>query len=147
MKGHLAKNGSQVATNCYQLKFSDPDGRQHLSEVATAENLLHLVQSVPSPKAEPIKLWLARAGHEPMQELADPALAQDRARALWKSHGRSEKWVQERLSGQETRDKLIDYWAGQEFAILCNLIQEEWANLSIKPHKELKGLRTQNLWE
>ena len=151
LKGRMAKEGSQVVTDCYQLKFSAADGRQRLTDVATAETLLRLVQSVPSPKAEPIKLWLAKVGHERMQELADPALALDRARELWQKHGRSEKWIQQRMTGQETRNKLTDYWAdhdvkkGQEFAILTNLIHEEWAGLSVKGHKQLKGLNTQNL--
>lgn len=151
LKNRLAKEGSQVVTSCNRLKLAAADGKQYLTDVATAETLLRLVQSVPSPKAEPIKLWLARVGHERMQEMADPALALDRARALWQSHGRSEKWIQQRMSGQETRNKLTDYWTdhdikeGQEFAILTNLIHEEWAGLSIKSHKQLKGLRSQNL--
>ena len=151
LKNRLGKEGSQVVTNCNQLKFAAADGRLRLTDVATAETLLRLVQSVPSPKAEPIKLWLAKAGHERMQELADPALALDRARELWQKHGRSEKWIQQRMTGQETRNKLTDYWAdhdvkeGQEFAILTNLIHEEWTGLSVKGHKQLKGLNTQNL--
>jgi len=151
LKGRMAKEGSQVVTDCYQLKFPAADGRQRLTDVATAETLLRLVQSVPSPKAEPIKLWLAKVGHERMQELADPALALNRARELWQKHGRSEKWIQQRMTGQETRNKLTDYWSnheikeGQEFAILTNLIHEEWAGLSVKGHKQLKGLNTQNL--
>jgi DNA-damage-inducible protein D len=151
LKERLAKEGSELVTNCHQLKMLATDGKQRLTDVATAETLLRLVQSVPSPKAEPIKLWLARVGHERMQELGDPALALDRARELWKGHGRSEKWIQQRMSGQETRNKLTDYWAdhdikaGQEFALLTNLIHEEWAGLSIKSHKALKGLHTQNL--
>ncbi|GEM_PF-771283 len=90
LKSRLAKEGSQVVTNCNRLKLAASDGKQYLTDVATAETLLRLVQSVPSPKAEPIKLWLAEVGHERMQELADPALALDRARELWKSHGCSE---------------------------------------------------------
>ena len=100
--------------------------------MATAETLLRLVQCVPSPRAEPIKLWLAKVGHERMQELADPTLALDRARDLRQKHGRSEQWIQQRMTGQETRNQLTEYWAdhdvkqGQEFAILTNLIHEEW---------------------
>ena len=151
LKERLGKEGSEVVTNCHQLKMTAADGKQRLTDAATAETLLRLVQSVPSPKAEPIKLWLARVGHERMQEMADPALALNRARELWQKHGRSEKWIQQRMTGQETRNKLTDYWAnhdikeGQEFAILTNLIHEEWAGLSVKAHKQLKGLRTQNL--
>ncbi|MCY2926406.1 MAG: hypothetical protein NT031_13390, partial [Planctomycetota bacterium] len=115
------------------------------------ETLLRLVQSVPSPKAEPIKLWLAKVGYERMQEMADPARSLDRARETWQKHGRSEKWIQQRMTGQETRNKLTDYWAthdikqGAEYAILTNLIHEEWSDVSVKTHKELKGLKTQNL--
>ena len=90
------------------------DGKSYLTDVAKAETLLRLIQSVPSPKAEPIKLWLAKVGYERMQELADPALSLERAREIWKQHGRSEKWVQQRIMGQETRAKLTDYWATHE---------------------------------
>ena len=151
LKNRLAKEGSQVVTSCNRLKLAASDGKQYLTDVATSETLLRLVQSVPSPKAEPIKLWLAKVGHERMQEMADPALALNRARELWQKHGRSEKWIQQRMTGQETRNKLTDYWAdhdiqkGQEFAILTNLIHEEWTGLSVKAHKDLKGLRSQNL--
>lgn len=151
LKGRLAKEGSQVVTNCYQLKLPAEDGRQRLTDVASAETLLRLVQSVPSPKAEPIKLWLAKVGYERMQEMSDPSRALDRARETWQKHGRSEKWIQQRMTGQETRNKLTDYWAShkiteeQEFAILTNIIHQEWSGVSVKTHKELKGLKTQNL--
>jgi len=109
------------------------------------------VQSVPSPKAEPIKLWLAKVGYERMQEMADPALSLERARETWQKHGRSEKWIQQRMTGQETRNKLTDYWVqhdikqGEEFAILTNIIHQEWAEVSVKAHKAMKGLQTHNL--
>ena len=127
------------------------DGKQRLTDVATAETLLRLVQSVPSPKAEPIKLWLAKVGYERMQEIADPALALERTRENWRKLGRSEKWITQRMTGQETRNKLTDYWAthevkqGQEFAILTNLIHQEWSGVSVKEHKNIKGLEHQNL--
>jgi len=151
LKGRLAKEGSQLVTNCYQLKMAADDGKQRLTDAATAETLLRLVQSVPSPKAEPIKLWLAKTGYERMQEMADPARALERARATWQKHGRSEKWIQQRMTGQETRNKLTDYWAGHEikkgdeFAILTNLIHQEWSGVSVQGHKQLKGLHTENL--
>lgn len=151
LKGRLAKEGSQLVTNCYQLKMTAQDGKQRLTDVANAETLLRLVQSVPSPKAEPIKLWLAKVGYERMQEMADPALSLDRARETWQKHGRSEKWIQQRMTGQETRNKLTDYWAdheikkGEEFAILTNIIHQEWSGVSVKAHKEIKGLHDQNL--
>src|ERR1700685_2281421 len=151
LKERLVKEGSQLVTNCHQLKMTAGDGKQRLTDVATAETLLRLVQSVPSPKPEPIKLWLAKVGYERMQEMADPSLSLDRARETWQKHGRSEKWIQQRMTGQETRNKLTDYWAGhdikpgQEFAILTNIIHKEWAGVSVKDHKDMKGLKTQNL--
>ncbi|MEO7068825.1 MAG: hypothetical protein ABI114_18090 [Rhodanobacter sp.] len=151
LKERLSKEGSESVTNCHRLKLVAADGKDYLTAVATAETLLRLVQSVPSPKAEPIKLGLAKVGFERMQELADPALAVNRARATWQKHGRSEKWISQRVMGQETRAKLTDYWDdhdvrhGQEFAILTNLIHEEWSGLRVKDHKNLKGLKTQNL--
>jgi hypothetical protein len=151
LKERLGKEGSQVVTDCHQLKLTAPDGKQRLTDVASAQTLLRLVQSIPSPKAEPIKLWLARVGHERMQELADPAQALDRARAIWQQQGRSEKWIQQRMLGQETRNKLTDYWAdhaikqGEEYAILTNIIHQEWADVSVKTHKQLKGLKSHNL--
>lgn len=151
LKHRLAKEGSQLVTNCNQLKLPAADGKNYLTDVANAETLLRLVQSVPSPKAEPIKLWLAKVGYERMQEMSDPALGLERARATWQKHGRSEKWIQQRMTGQATRNKLTDYWAthdvkpGDEFAILTNLIHQEWSGVSVVKHKNLKGLKTQNL--
>ena len=151
LKERLRKEGSQSVTNCHRLKLPAADGKKYLTDVANAETLLRLVQSVPSPKAEPIKLWLAKVGYERMQEMSDPALSLERARATWQKHGRSEKWIQQRMTGQETRNKLTDYWAtheikkGEEFAILTNLIHQEWSGVSVKSHKELKNLKTQNL--
>ena len=106
LKHRLNKEGSQSVTNCNQLKLQAADGKSYLTDVANAETLLRLVQSVPSPKAEPIKLWLAKVGYERMQEMSDPARALERARATWQKHGRSDKWIQQRTTGQETRNKL-----------------------------------------
>ena len=151
LKERLSKEGSQLVTNCHQLKLTAEDGKQRLTDVATAETLLRLVQSVPSPKAEPIKLWLAKVGYERMQEMADPARSLDRARETWQKHGRSEKWIQQRMTGQETRNKLTDYWKthdiqeGEEYAILTNIIHQEWAEVDVKAHKAMKGLKSQNL--
>nr|WP_315849054.1 hypothetical protein [uncultured Rhodoferax sp.] len=99
----MDKEGSQLVTSCHQLKMPAADGKQRLTDVATAETLLRLVQSVPSPKAEPIKLWLAKVGYERMQEMADPALSLNRARHTWQQHGRSDKWIQQRMTGQASR--------------------------------------------
>ena len=151
LKRRLAKEGSQLVTDCHQLKMPAADGKQRLTDVATAQSLLRLVQSVPSPKAEPIKLWLAKVGFERMQEMADPALSLDRARETWQQHGRSDKWIQQRMTGQETRNKLTDYWRdhgiqeGQEFAILTSIIHQEWSGVSVQAHKKIKGLKSHNL--
>jgi hypothetical protein len=151
LKERLSKEGSQLVTNCHRLKLPAEDGKMRFTDVANAETLLRLVQSVPSPKAEPIKLWLAKVGYERMQEMSDPARALERARATWQKHGRSDKWIQQRMTGQETRNKLTDYWAthdikqGEEYAILTNLIHQEWSGVGVKAHKDLKGLKTQNL--
>jgi DNA-damage-inducible protein D len=151
LKNRLAKEGSQSVTSCNRLKLPAADGKNYLTDVATAETLLRLIQSIPSPKAEPIKLWLAKVGYERMQEMADPAMALDRARKTWQQHGRSKKWIQQRMTGQETRNKLTDYWAEHdvksrhEFAILTNIIHQEWTGVSVKEHKNIKGLKTHNL--
>jgi len=109
LKNRLRKEGSESVTNCNRLKLPAEDGKMRLTDVASPETLLRLVQSVPSPKAEPIKLWLAKVGYERMQEMADPARAIDRARETWQKHGRRETWIQQRMTGQETRNKLTDY--------------------------------------
>ena len=146
-----AEDGAELSTFCRQLKLPAADGKQRLTDCATAQSLLRIVQSIPSPKAEPIKLWLAKVGYERMQEMADPAQALDRARQTWQQQGRSDKWIQQRMTGQETRNKLTDYWGehgiekGREFAILTNLIHQEWSGLSVAEHKEAKGLTSHNL--
>lgn len=151
LKERLNKEGSQVVTKCHQLKLIAEDGKLRLTDVADAETLLRIVQTVPSPKAEPMKLWLAKVGYERMQEMVDPARSVDRAREHWKAHGRSNKWIQQRMMGQETRNKLTDYWSehdvkeGQEYAILTNLIHQEWSEVSIRQHRVKKGLKTQSL--
>lgn len=151
LKNRLIKEGSESVTKCNRLKLEAADGKKYLTDVATAETLLRLIQSIPSPKAEPIKVWLAKVGYERMQEMADPARSLDRARETWQKHGYSEKWIQQRMMGQETRNKLTDYWKESgvekpdEFAILTNIIHQEWAEISIKDHKKAKGLQSQNL--
>lgn len=151
LKTRLNKEGSETATNCSQLKMLAPDGKMRLTDAATAETMLRIVQSVPSPKAEPIKMWLARVGYERIKETSDPALSLNRARENWQKLGYSEKWIQQRMLGQETRNKLTDYWKDheitkeEEYAILTNIIHQEWSGLSVREHKKLKGLKSQNL--
>ena len=142
---------SQLYDIIVQLKLESTDGKKYATDCTAAKGLLRIIQSIPSPKAEPFKQWLAKVGYERMQELQDPAQSLDRARENWQKLGRSEKWVQQRMTGQETRNKLTDYWkdAGikeqDEFALLTNIIHQEWTDLTVKQHKELKGLKTQNL--
>ena len=151
LKNRLNKEGSQTVTKCNRLKLIAEDGRLRLTDVADPETLLRLIQSVPSPKAEPIKLWLAKVGYERIQDMTDPARSLDRAREYWQQHGRSEKWIQQRMMGQETRNKLTDYWKNheitkeEEYATLTNIIHKEWTGLTVKDHKNIKGLKTQNL--
>ena len=148
----LRDEGSeQTVTNCHRLKLQASDGKMRETDVADIKTIFRIIQSVPSKKAEPIKQWLAKVGHERVQEMADPSTAIDRARETYKKLGRSEKWIQQRMTGQETRNKLTDYWKehdikeGEEYAILTNIIHQEWSGLSVKEHKNLKGLKSQNL--
>ncbi len=151
LKERLKKEGSQSVTNCHQLKMVAGDGKMRRTDVADPETLLRIIQSVPSPRAEPIKRWLAKVGYERIQDMSDPARSLDRAREYWQKHGRSEKWIQQRMMGQETRNKLTDYWkthgikGEEEYAILTNIIHQEWSDISVKKHKAIKGLKTQNL--
>jgi hypothetical protein len=151
LKERLKKEGSEAVTNCHQLKMVAEDGKSRLTDTANVETLFRLIQSVPSPKAEPVKLWLAKVGHERIQEITDPERSLNRARKNWKKHGYSNKWIQQRMLGQETRNKLTDYWKehdikeGKEFAILTNIIHEEWSGVTIKQHKNIKSLKDQNL--
>lgn len=151
LKTKLQTEGSELSQNMGQLKMRAEDGKMRETDIADTETLLRIIQSIPSPKAEPFKQWLAKVGYERMQEISDPAQSLDRARENWQKLGRSEKWIQQRMTGQETRNKLTDYWkdAGikeqDEFALLTNIIHREWTDLTVKKHKELKGLKSQNL--
>lgn len=142
---------SQLYEKIVQLKLVAPDGKKRETDCADVETLLRIIQSIPSKKAEPVKQWLAKVGYERMKEMADPSTAIDRARETYKKLGRSDKWIQQRMTGQETRNKLTDYWKdheiteGEEYAILTNIIHQEWSGLSVKEHKDLKGLKSQNL--
>jgi len=151
LKNRLKIEGNESVTKCDKLKLKSSDGKFYLTDVANVETIFRLIQSVPSPKAEPIKLWLAKVGYERIQEITDPEKALNRSREYWQKQGRSQQWIQQRMMGQETRNKLTDYWSnnevkqGEEFAILTNIIHQEWSGLSVKQHKNLKNLKTQNL--
>jgi DNA-damage-inducible protein D len=151
LKSKLKKEGSELSEKIGQLKMESSDGKSYSTDVADTEQLLRLIQSIPSPKAEPFKTWLAKVGYERMKEIADPAQSLDRARENWQKLGRSEKWIRQRMTGQETRNKLTDYWKdsgverADEFALLTNIIHQEWTGLTVKKHKDLKGLKSQNL--
>ncbi|MBU4380782.1 hypothetical protein L6255_01450 [Candidatus Parcubacteria bacterium] len=151
LKNRLKKEGNESVTKCDKLKLQSADGKFYKTDVADVETLLRLIQSVPSPKAEPIKLWLARVGYERIQETSDPEISVNRGRLNWQKMGRSKEWIQQRMMGQEIRNKLTDYWQKnevkeqKEYAILTNIIHQEWSDLTVKEHKSLKNLKTQNL--
>ncbi len=151
LKSNLNKEGSQLVKKINQLKLYASDGKQYLTDCADVECIFRLIQSIPSKKVEPIKEWLAKVGYERIQDINDPARGLDRSREYWKSMGRSEKWIQQRMMGQETRNKLTDYWKESgvnekdEFAILTNIIHKEWSDLTVQEHKKIKNLKSQNL--
>lgn len=151
LKKKLVQEGSEVYEKIVQLKLKAEDGKLRITDVADIETLFRLIQSVPSPKAEPLKLWLARVGYERLQEISDPERSINRGRINWERMGRSRKWIQQRMMGQEIRNKLTDYWKDHEvsqqdeFAILTNIIHQEWSDLTVKEHKKLKKLKTENL--
>lgn len=138
-------DGIELSTICRQLKMKASDGKMRVTDAANVEALLRIIQSIPSPQAEPFKQWLAKVGYERIQDISD------RAREYWQQHGRSEKWIQQRMMGQETRNKLTDYrkeheiTKEDEYAILTNIIHQEWTGVSVKKHKEIKGIKTKNL--
>ena len=143
--------GTYIGTNCPQVKMASEAGKNRRMLAGSPEHLFRIIQSIPSKKAEPIKIWLAKVGYERIQEVSDPERALNRSRSYWQRMGRSEKWIQQRMMGQEIRNKLTDYWKNNdvkeqdEYAILTNIIHQEWSDLSIKEHKNLKRLKTQNL--
>lgn len=145
-----AELGSYIGTNCPQIEMLT-NGKKRKTLAGNVQDIFRIIQSIPSPKAEPFKQWLAKVGYERIQEINDPSLSLDRARENWQKIGRSEKWIQQRMTGQETRNKLTDYWKdngvdkSREFAILTDIIHQEWTGLTVKKHKNLKGLKSQNL--
>jgi hypothetical protein len=151
LKSRLLKEGNELVTNCNQLKMQAEDGKFYKTDVGNVELIFRIIQSIPSPKAEPFKQWLSKVGYERLQEIQDPSLSMDRARENWQKMGRSEKWIQQRMTGQETRNKLTDFWKESgvtqkdEFAFLTNIIHQEWTGITVKAHKQIKGLKSQNL--
>jgi hypothetical protein len=151
LKGRLKEEGNQSVTNCDQLKFQAADGKYYLQDAATAEQLLRLVQSIPSKKAEPFKLWLARVGSERLDEIADPELAINRALETYARKGYSLDWINQRLKTIEVRKLMTDEWdkggikKGLEYAILTDEIYKGWAGMNSREYKKLKGLHKENL--
>jgi hypothetical protein len=151
LKTRLKKEGSEVATNCSRLKLQAIDGKLRLTDVADTEQLLRLIQSIPSPKAEPFKIWLAKVGYERIEETEDPELAFDRAMQTYLKKGYSKEWINQRLKSIEVRKELTDEWQergmkeGLEYAILTNEITKAWADRDVKAYKKLKGLKKENL--
>jgi len=151
LKFRLGQEGNETVTNCNRLKMTADDRKKRLFDVGNMEQIFRLIQSTPSKKAEPFKLWLARVGKERILEAIDPELAINRARENYRKMGRSEKWIGQRMYGQETRNKLTNYWADhniddpKDFARLTNIIHEEWAGVNISNHKKMKGLEKENL--
>ena len=151
LKNRLKQEGSEVVTKCDQLKMQASDGKFYLTDVANTEFMLRLIQSIPSPNAEPFKLWLARVGYERLEETADPELAISRALKTYLHKGYSQDWINQRLKSIEIRKTLTDEWEkrgakeGLEFAILTNEITKAWTGMTTKEYKSLKGLKKENL--
>jgi hypothetical protein len=151
LKMKLEEEGSELSEKIGQLKMMAADGKFYKTDSADTETILRLIQSIPSKKVEAIKLWLARVGYERIEEMNDPERALNRSRDYWRRMGRSQKWIQQRMMGQEIRNKLTDYWKDHEvkerdeYAILTNIINKEWSDFTVKEHKNLKELKTENL--
>lgn len=151
LKTRLKAEGSQSATNCSQLKMQSADGKFYLTDVADTEQLFRLIQSIPSPKAEPFKLWLAQVGSERLDEMQDPELTIDRALKEYLQLGYSENWINQRLKSIEIRKELTDEWRkrgykeGVQFATLTDIITKAWSDKTTKEYKILKGLKKENL--
>jgi len=151
LKNRLKKEGSELATNCSQLKMQSSDGKYYKTDVADTEQLLRLIQSIPSPKAEPFKLWLAKVGYERIEETEDPEKAFERAMETYLKKGYSKNWINQRLKSIEVRKELTDEWEergvkkGLEFAILTDEITKAWAGITTRDYKDLKDLKKENL--
>ena len=151
LKNRLKEEGNELVTNCNQLKMKAQDGKKRLTDVATAEQLLRIIQSIPSPKAEPFKLWLAQVGRERMEEVIDPELTIERALETYAKKGYSREWINQRLQAIQVRKELTDEWdkrgvkKGVEYAILTDEITKAWSGMTTRQYKNLKGLKKENL--
>lgn len=151
LKGRLKNEGNELVSNCYQLKMTAPDGKMRQTDVADTEQLLRIIQSIPSPKAEPFKLWLARIGSERIDETIDPELTIDRALETYLKKGYSREWINQRLQAIQVRKELTDEWddrgiqKGIEYAILTDEISKAWSGMTTRQYKNLKGLKKENL--
>ena len=151
LKGRLSKEGNESVTNCYQLKMQSTDGKFYLTDVADTEQVLRLVQSIPSKKAEPFKLWLAKVGSERIDETIDPELSIDRAIQNYRRLGYSENWINQRIKAIEVRKGLTDEWdksgvqAGTEYASLTDLMTRTWSGMTTRQYKNFKDLKKENL--
>ena len=151
LKTRLKKEGSQLTTNCSQLKMQSSDGKYYKTDVADVEQLFRLIQSIPSPKAEPFKIWLAQTARERLEEMQDPELTIDRAMEQYLRMGYSESWINQRLKSIEIRKELTDEWRhkglkeGVQFATLTDIITKAWSDKTTKEYKQFKGLKKENL--
>ena len=151
LKQRLKEEGNESVTICHQLKLPASDGKEYLTDVANAEGILRIIQSIPSKKAEPFKMWLAKVGNERLNEIADPELAMQRAMDYYKKKGYSDEWIYQRLLSIKIRHELTDEWkergvsSSKEYAILTDEICKSWSDLSIKEYKNIKGLKKENL--
>jgi hypothetical protein len=151
LKQRLKEEGNETVTNCHQLKFLAADGKMRLTDVGDVEQILRLIQSIPSKKAEPFKLWLSKVGSVIIDEASDPELAIERAIRTYRNLGYSESWINQRLKSIEVRKGLTDEWErsgvkqGREYAILTDLMYRTWAGMSAKEYKEFKGLKKESL--
>ena len=151
MKKRLVEEGAQLLTNCKQLKMTAVDGKKRLTDVANTEELLRIIQSIPSPKAEPFKMWLAQVGRERIDETIDPEITIERALTTYLKHGYSREWINQRLQAIQVRKELTDEWEdrgvqkGIEYAILTDEISRAWSGMTTRQYKQHKGLTKENL--
>ena len=151
LKTRLKAEGSELTTNCSQLKMQAADGKKYLTDVADVEQLFRLIQSVPSPKAEPFKMWLAQLGRERLEEIDDPEIGIERLMEYYHRAGYSDNWINQRIKSIEIRKELTDEWdrrgvkKGQQYAVLTDIITASWSGMTTRQYKQYKGLKTESL--